>query len=159
MILLKFATAINGESTVAKHDKWITVDSIQFGVGRSITSIGGGGDRETSNPSFSEVTFSKSTDVASTELFMQATCGKSLGKAEVHFIQTGGTAAKGQVYLTLELDEAVVSSYSMSSSGDRPSESFSINFTKVSYKYDKYDGDKITAGTAKKWNLEKNEVW
>lgn len=159
MILLKFATTINGEATVANHEKWITIDSIQFGVGRSITSVGGGGDRETSNPSFSEVTMSKSMDVASTELFMQASCGKSLGKAEIHFIQTGGTAAKGQTYCKIELDEALVSSYSASSGGDRPSESFSLNFTKISYQYDKFDGGKVVTGTAKKWNLEKNEVW
>jgi type VI secretion system secreted protein Hcp len=159
MILLKFATAINGESTVAGHDKWINVDSVQFGVGRSISMVGGGGDRETSNPSFSEVTFTKSMDVASTELMMQATCGKSLGKAEVHFLQTGGTSAKGQVYCKIELEESIVSSYSASSGGERPSESFSLNFTKISYLYDKFDGDKVVSGTAKKWNLEKNETY
>jgi len=159
MILLKFATAINGESTVANHDKWITCDSLQFGVGRSISSVGGGGDREVSNPSFSEVTLTKSTDIASAELMMQAVCGKSLGKAEIHFVQTGGTSAKGQKYLTIELDEAIVSSYSSSSGGDRPTESFSINFTKLSYQYDKFDGETVVTGTAKKWNLEKNEVW
>lgn len=159
MILLKFETAINGESQVTKHDKWINLESVQFGVGRSISSVGGGGDRESSNPSFSEITCTKQLDVASTELFMQAACGKSLGKAELHWIQTGGTAAKGQVYLTVELYETMVSSYSASSGGDRPSESFSLNFTKISYKYDKYDGDKVTAGTAKKWNLEKNETF
>jgi len=64
MILLKFATAINGESIVAAHDKWIHIDSVSFGVGRAITSVGGGGDRETSNPSFSEVSLTKSLDVA-----------------------------------------------------------------------------------------------
>jgi len=159
MILLKFATAINGESIVTGHDKWINVDSIQMGVGRSVSMVGGGGDRETSNPSFSEVTFAKSMDVASTELMMQATCGKSLGKAEIHFIQTGGTSAKGQTYCKIELEEAVVSSYSMSSGGDRPSESFSLNFTKISYQYDKFDGDKVVTGTPKKWNLEKNETY
>lgn len=159
MILLKFETVIKGESTVANHTDWITVDSVQMGVGRSISSVAGGGDRETSNPSFSEVTCTKSTDIASAELFMQAICGMDLGKAELHFIQTGGTSAKGQVYLTLELSEAIVSSYSMSSGGDRPTESFSLNFTKISYKYDKFDGKTVTAGTAKKWDIEKNETF
>jgi type VI secretion system secreted protein Hcp len=156
MILLKFATPINGESTVAAHDKWITVSSIQFGVGRGISSVGGGGDRETSNPSFSEVTLTKSMDVASTELFMQAVAGKSLGKAEIHFIQTGGDKVKVQVYLTIELEDVLVSSYSMSSGGERPSESFSLNFTKISYNYDKFDGAVVTKGTPQKWDLEKN---
>jgi type VI secretion system secreted protein Hcp len=159
MILLKFATAINGESTVAAHDKWITIDTITFGVGRSISSVGGGGDRETSNPSFSEVSLTKAMDVASTQLFMQAVCGKSLGKCEIHFLQTGGDKVKGQVYLKLELEETIVSSYSMSSSGERPHETLSLNFTKISYNYDKFDGDKIVKGTPQKWDLEKNETF
>ncbi|MEK6238837.1 MAG: type VI secretion system tube protein Hcp, partial [Planctomycetales bacterium] len=81
------------------------------------------------------------------------------GDCEIHFIQTGGTSAKGQTYLTFIFAEAIVSSFSTSSAGERPSESFSINFTKISYKYDKFDGDKVTTGTAKKWSVEKNEVW
>jgi len=159
MILLKFATAINGDSIVDGHDKWITCSSLQFGVGRAISSSGGAVDRETSNPSFSEVTLTKSTDISSADLFMQAVCGKSLGKAEIHFMQTGGAAKKQQVYLKIELEAAMVSSYSASSGGDRPSESFSLNFTKISYQYDAFSGDKITTGTPKKWDLSKNATY
>ena len=159
MILLKFATEIKGESTVANHIGWITINSMQFGVGRGVSSVGGGGDRETSNPSFSEVTLSKSLDIASTALMMQATCGKSLGKAEIHWIQTGGAGTNGQTYLKLELTDVIVSAYSSNSGGDRPDESFSLNFTQISYQYDKFDGDTVTAGTPQKWDLEKGETF
>jgi type VI secretion system secreted protein Hcp len=40
----------------------------------------------------------------------------------------------------------MISSYSASSGGDRPSESFSLNFTKIEYKYTPFD-DKHKAGT------------
>ncbi len=159
MILLKFATAINGDSVVDSHDKWITIDSMQMGVGRSISASGGGADRETSNPSFSEITLTKSTDVASADLFMQSVCGMSLGKAELHFLQTGGADKKQQVYMKIELTDAIVSSYSMSSGGDRPSESFSLNFTQISYQYDAFSGTKVTTGTPKKWDLAKNATF
>lgn len=159
MILLKFATAINGDSIVAGHDKWITISSLQLGVGRAISVSGGGKDRETSNPSFSELTLTKSTDVASADLFMQAICGKSLGKAEIHFVQTGGADKKEQVYLKVELTDAIVSSYSASSGGDRPSESFSLNFTQISYQYDAFSGDTVLTGTAKKWDLMANATF
>ncbi len=159
MILLNFATQIKGDSTVDAHKDWITVDSLQFGVGRSISSSGGGKDRDTSNPSFSEVTISKSTDIASADLYFQAVAGKSLGKAEIHFIQTHGTDAKGQVYLIVELEDAIVSSYSASSGGERPSESVSINFTKISYQYNAYSGDKVTTGTPKKWDVISNKSY
>ena len=159
MILLKFATAINGDSIIDGHDKWITISSLQMGVGRAISVSGGGADRETSNPSFSEITLTKSTDIASADLFMQAVCGKSLGKAEIHFLQTGGADKKQQVFLKIELTDAIVSSYSASSGGDRPSESFSLNFTQISYPYDAFSGEKVTTGTAKKWDLAKNATF
>jgi type VI secretion system secreted protein Hcp len=159
VILLKFETEIKGESQVAGHENWINVDSFQLGVGRSVSASGSGGDRDTSNPSFSEATLSRASDKASPELFMQAVCGKSLGKAELHFLQTGGADKKEQVYLKFELSEAIVSSYSISSGGDRPSESFSLNFTKISKQYDGFSGGKVTAGAAKKWDLVKNQVF
>ena len=160
MILLKFATEIKGEATITGHEGWINVDSFQLGVGRSVTTTGGGSDRDPSNPSFSEATFTKGTDKSSPDLFMQAVCGKSLGKAEIHFVQTGGADSKGQIYLKFELEEAMVTSYSMSSGGDRPTERFSINFAKISKQYDAFSaGGKVTAGTPKKWDLMKNQVY
>jgi len=160
MILLKFATQIKGGSQIEGHKDWIACDSIQFGVGRAISSSADkGADRDTSNPTFSEVTISKPTDMASADLFFQATCGKSLGKAEIHFVQTGGADKHDQVYLKIELEEAIISSYSISSGGERPSESFAINFNKVSFQYDSFDGKKVTAGTAKKWDLAKNKPY
>ena len=159
MILLKFKTEIKGDSTVEKHKDWITIDSMQMGVGRAITSSGGGQDRETSNPSFSEVTFSKSMDKASTELMMQATCGKSLEEATIHFIQTGGADAKGQHFLEYILTDPIVSSYSVSSGGERPSESFSLNFSGFQQQYNVFkDGKTAEKGEKKGWDLEKNEA-
>jgi len=160
MILLKFATEIKGDSTVAGHENWITIDSFQWGVGRGISHSAGGKDRDTSNPSFSEVTLSKSMDVASTELWRQAVCGKSLGDATIHFIQTGGSDAKEQAFYEITLSEAIVSSYSASSGGDRPSESISINFTKVSHKYNVFqEGKQVSKGEEKKWDVMANAVF
>ncbi len=157
MILINFkGTKINGTSSVDEHKDWIPVDSMQMGVGRGISVSGTAKDREVSNPSMSEISFSKVTDISSTDLWMQATCGKSLGDCEIHFMQTGGADVKQQPYLIIILTEAIVSSYSMSSGGERPSESFSINFTKISYQYNEFDGAKVTTGTAKIWDLKNN---
>ncbi len=159
MILMKFATEIKGDSTVEGHADWITLDSIQLGVGRSISSSGGSIDRETSNPSFSEVSISKSMDKASTELLIQATCGKSLGKCEIHFIQTGGGDVKDQVYLKYELSECIVSSYSVSSGGERPTEGISLSFTQIKTQYTRFkDGKAAESGDEKGWDLQKNQT-
>ena len=159
MILLKFGTEIKGDSTVTAHENWITCNSFQFGVGRAITSSGGGKDRDTSTPSFSEVVLTKDTDIASSDLFAQATYGKGLGKAEIHFIQTGGEGNEAQVYLIYELEEAIVSSYSVSSGGERPVESISLNFTKIAVTYHAFSGTAKTTGTPKKWDLMANKTF
>ncbi len=158
MIVIKFATEIKGQSQVDGHTGWINVESMQFGVGRSIAlQSGGGAKREVSSPSISEVTFSRQTDMASPELFYQACGGVSLGKCEIHVLQV--VENKPQVFLKIELEEAMISNYSVSSGGDVPSDSFSVNFTKISYEFDTFDGKKITTGTPKKWDLAVNKTY
>lgn len=151
MILLNLAGKVKGDSKIEGHTDWITCDSCQMGAARAISFSGGGADRETSKPSVSEIVITKSSDIASTELFSQALSGKSLGKAEIHFLQTNDD--KMQVYLTLELTDTIVSSYSMSSGGDRPTESFSLNFTQILHTYNAFSGNEVTAGSPKGWDL------
>ncbi len=156
MILLKFEKEIKGSSNAGGHAGWINIESMQLGVGRSIASSGGNTKRSTSNPSFSEFTLTKATDIASADLYFQAVGGDSLGKATIHLVEMEGTDKEPQVYLEYELHDAIISSYSISSNGEHPNESFSINFTKIVKRYDHYDGKKKIAGTPKKWDLTKN---
>jgi len=155
VILLKFATEIKGQSNVEGHIGWINVDTMQMGVGRGIhTPSGGSTKRESSSPSLSEVVFSRPSDMASPELFFQACGGVSLGTCTINLLQVVGN--KPQIYATILLEEALISSYSVTSSGENPSETFGVNFTKISYQYDTFDGKKVVTGTAKKWDLSKN---
>jgi type VI secretion system secreted protein Hcp len=158
VILFKFATEIKGLSKVTGHEGWLNADSMAFGVGRSIPQpTGGKSKREPSPPSVSEVTFSRAADQASPELFAQACGGESLGTCTIHLIQVSGSETR--VYLTILLEEAMVSSFSASSGGDNPMESVSVNFTKVSVQYDTFDGKKVVTGTPKKWDLAVNKPY
>ena len=160
MILLQFkGDAIKGESQIDGHMNWISIDSFQMGVGRAITTTGRGSDRDTSNPSFSEATFHRSTDKASPDLFKQATHGVSLGEATIHFLQVGA-GDKTQTYLEYVLGEPIISSYSISSGGDRPTESFSINFVKIHKKYTAFSkGAKAGEQPEFKWDLATNKTY
>jgi type VI secretion system secreted protein Hcp len=158
MILLKFEPELKGDSKTDKHDGWITIDSMQWGVGRAISSSGVGTDRDTSNPSFSEISISKSMDVASAQLMLEAACGKSLDKATFHFIQTGGKDSTGQHYLEIVLEKPILSSYSQSSGGERPSESISINYVGITMQYDQFEEGKTPKkGEAKGYDLKANK--
>ena len=157
MILLKFEPALDGDSKVDKHDKWITLDSLQWGVGRSIGS-GSGTDRDSSNPSFSEISCTKGMDVASAQLMLEAACGKALTKATIHFVQTGGKDNTGQHYLEIILEKPMISSYSISSGGDRPSESFAINYIGITMQYNQFEeGGTPKDGKPKGYDLKTNK--
>lgn len=155
MILLKFGTAIKGDSKVEGHDDWITIETLSLNVHRDITASGKGTDRDTSNPHISEMILTKSSDMASSDLFSQACGGKSLGEAEIHFIQTGGD--KSQVFLKYKLTDAIVSSYSISSGGERPVETIGLNYTQIKTQYDQFSGDKVATGSEKGWDLMVNK--
>ena len=134
-IYLKIA-GIDGDATHKGHEKWIDVQSFQWGVGRGIsTPVGSAAKREASEPSVSEVTITKSMDSSSVKLFQEATTG-SAKDYKIDFVSTGDP---GDLYLQVELTNTLISGYSISSGGDRPTESVSLNFTKVQFKYVDFD--------------------
>ena len=143
-IFLKYGD-IKGETTQTTHKEWIEISSFQFGVGRGISSgVGGGSKREASAPSVSEVTMTKTFDIASPLLLKEAVGGKSVtAKIELTQTDNSGKHASFQKY---ELTNALISGYSISSGGDRPSESLSLNFTKFDSEYLNID-DKFAAKT------------
>ncbi|MEM8736373.1 MAG: type VI secretion system tube protein Hcp [Planctomycetota bacterium] len=158
MILLKFKKEIKGDATVKGHEGWITLDSIKMGCGRSVSCRSGGTDRETSTPKFQEVTCSKSCDIASTELFMQSICGVSLEEAELDFMQTDGKDSD-QVYLTIKLEDPIVTNFTSASSGGRPGETFNLNFTKIKMEYTQFSGESKKKASPKGWDLMKGTAW
>jgi len=144
---LKFDGISKGESKAKGHDGdkgWIEVGSIQFGVGRGIsTPVGSSSKREASAPNVSEIVMTKLMDSTSPLIYQEALRGVA-HKAQVDLVETHTDQL--ETYLTLTLDNCLISSYSASSGGDRPSESFSLNFTGIEYKYTPYD-DKHKPGT------------
>src|SRR5437764_304354 len=126
---------IPGDVTSAGHEQWIELSSFQWGVGRGIGDpSGSSADREGSTPSVSEIVVTKTTDSASTNI-MRASLGlppAGEGKlVKIHITKTNTDNPEN--ILELELENTLVSGWSMSSGGDRPTESLSLNFTKVTY--------------------------
>ncbi|SHO67167.1 type VI secretion system secreted protein Hcp [Pseudoxanthobacter soli DSM 19599] len=135
---------IPGEATQQDHKKWIDVLSMSWGVGRGIATVSGSANnREASEPSVSEVSIVKMFDAASPKLFTEACTGNTGKTVKIDLVTTG---SPGVTYATYTLTNALISSYSVSSSGDRPTESVSISFTKLEFKFVPYD-DKNKAGS------------
>ncbi len=136
--------SVKGSATEKNHKDWIKCDSLQFGVGRAISShVGGGANREASQPSVSEITITKNLDSASIELF-----GWSVAKFDAKTIKIDlVSAGREDPFMQLELTNAVISGYSLSAPGEgQPAESISFNFTKIQDKYTPVGADN-KAGT------------
>jgi len=92
---------------------------------------------EHSEPSLSEVSVTKLSDLATPKLFLDAVAGKLDNKVTIKFT----TTAKGDVetFLTYEMENTGLSHYSLSSGGDMPMESMSLNFTKITEQFSGMD--------------------
>ena len=137
---------IDGGVTTKGYEKQFEVHSFQFGIGRGVGSpTGGSTNREASTPSVSEIVMTKDLDEASGNLIKEAYSGAGKATAVISFVRTDGGG--GVTYLEYTLTDVMLSGYSISSGGDRPSESISLNFTKIETKIipQKADG---TVGTA-----------
>jgi type VI secretion system secreted protein Hcp len=138
---------IDGSVTATGHEKWIELDSCQSGAHRNVTSPSGRGtNREAAAPTVTEVVCTKTQDDASTSLFKASLWGEGK-KVKIDFCKTDKD--KVEPYLQLELENTLISSYSISAHGgdghSRPTESLSLNFTKITYNTISMDSKNATA--------------
>ena len=121
-----------GEVKAKGYEGWIQLQSAQLGTNRNITTpTGRGTNREASAPATQEIVITKLQDSVSTALYKEALRGE--GKLIViAFVKEDGTTS-----MTLVLQNTLMSSYSVSGHGgvtdSRPTESLSINFTKMTF--------------------------
>lgn len=144
---------IDGETTQGDHKQWIELQSCQLGTSRQISTVtGASADREASYPIVSEVVVTKEQDAASSKLFEAALYGEAK-KVTIDFVSTGNN-----VYMKVELENVLVSSYSVSGSGGqgvgRPMESIALNYLKITFTSFKMDQKGNAVGTPNRANYD-----
>jgi type VI secretion system secreted protein Hcp len=143
---------IDGAVTTKGLEKWIECSSFQWGVGRAIGSSARGLEsREATEPSVSEVVVSKRMDKSSPKLFQDAVAGDL--SVTVKFKFTTTTKDQVDTYLDFELDNTGISGYSVNSGGDMPTESLSLNFSKVIWSYSGKDAKVSGSPDKVGWDL------
>ncbi len=106
-IFVQYSGIDKSIASLPSDQKWIEIDSMQWGIGRSISSpSGGSSDRESSTPSVSEIVVTKTSDQSSAGLF-QACLGGG-GKINVSIIFKNGTGGVGR---TLKLNGAALTQF------------------------------------------------
>lgn len=129
---------IKGSAKAGNHPGWMAILSVQCGLGRSL-NVRNGGAQGTSLASFSEITCAKSLDAASPQLAFYAAGGGSnvVETGTLDFIDSNPHASR---YLRVNLTNILISSYSQSTGGGVPTETFSLAPLVVSWNYVQYDG-------------------
>ena len=133
---------IDGHVTAKGYEKWIEVDSLNFGVSRNISTVPGNvTDRESTKPKVSEIIVSKQMCKASPNLFSEACVGKSKPNVKIHVCQTGGDSVSP--YMEYTLSNVLLSNYQVNgierAEKVPPTENVNLNFDKIEMKYTPYD--------------------
>lgn len=149
-ILVKYGD-LKGESKIEGFTDHFEVNSFQFGAGRAVGDARGTSTREPSVASLSEITLTKSTDGVSVKLFTESLQGKLDKEVTIVFVRTGSDAP--QKYLEFLLKGAGISGFSVSSGGDRPSESISISYDEITMNYTPIGDDLSGSEGGFGWNL------
>ena len=129
---------VSGSVTATNHLGWMAITSLQQGISRKIGSPGGSTNRPVAAPSFSDFTVTKPQDSGSPQLALLAAGGGSniINSGTMELVQLGSGQA---VYLRINLTNILISSYSLSGSGDVPSESLSLAPLIISWNYTSFN--------------------
>jgi type VI protein secretion system component Hcp len=102
------------------------VESIAFAVVRYIPTDGPAAK-------VTDVYLSRTADAFSPDIANAVLLGNTFPTATLRFCE--GTCSSSTTYLSSLLDDVIVSSYALDSSGDIPQESVSLNFSKIEVEY------------------------
>lgn len=145
---------VKGDATSAGHKDWIVLSSVQWGVGRGISQRTGSMEgREAGVPSVSEIVVTKEMDAASGPAWQQALIGQEGKTVRIDFVST--SKGSENIFMFMELTNTLCSGHSFSSGGGRPSESVSLNCTKIEVKYMEQGstGSNATGGSGIIYNI------
>jgi type VI secretion system secreted protein Hcp len=115
------------------HSNDIPMLAFDFGVLRPVTTSASGA-RTIGKVKAQEVTLNHTTDSYSIPLLTASLKGAP-ATAILYLTDTSGIEGANLDYLEISLGQALITKFFTNSGGDRPSESFSINFTSMTFKY------------------------
>jgi len=132
------AADLNGDGCTG-----IQLDSFQWGFTTSTQSATGGAG--SGKVAVHDISITKSTDKSSPLLVQQAISGKS-SPVKIDFCKRAG-GGKILPFMEYNLENVLISSYNISSGGDRPTDSITLNFAKIKFSFFDYGPDGTLRGT------------
>jgi len=129
---------IEGEASDRAHSAWIDVLSVDWGakgtpVRATMTVQQGGAEKKRpGRVKYGDITLKKGYDASSPKLAEACATGKRIPSVVIEYTTS---EADGSKYMRVELQDVVISSYGIDASGDRPTESISLNYAEVKTTY------------------------
>ena len=145
---------IQGESPDPKHKGEIEPIAFDWGLLNASSPVGGGGGGA-ARPDFKDLSFTMLVSKASPQLFIACASSKHFKNATL----TVRRATKGEPeYLTIRLDDVVVTSFAEVGTGEALEEAVSLGFRRIELEY-RQQSPQGTLGAPVKaaWDLSKNQ--
>jgi len=152
---------VKGESLDADHKDWIEFHGFSHEISQPASATASSAGGATSGRcQHKDFVITKYIDAASPKLYEMCSSGKHMSKVSIELMRSsGGSKVK---YLTIEMDQVVVSKVSpgVSSGDDLPTESVSFNYGKIQWTYTQQKrSDGSGSGNIKGgWSLVENKV-
>lgn len=159
-IYVKFGKPdINGESRDAEHKDWLEVTSWSHLIRqpKSATASTAGG-HTAERCEHGDMIFTKDMDMTSPLLYQHCSAGTTFDEITIDFMRASGD--KRVKYLEIKLKNAIVSSVTPAVQAEGiPSETFSLKYAAISWKYTSQQIDGKQGGTTPaNWSLTKNQA-
>ena len=147
---------VTGQTQIEGHKDEMEVQSFQFGAGLAVTSGTSNQERTAGKPSFSEITVTRTSDSATPQLLQKLAGGEVFaGDTIITFPREDKSGLLPLMVVTLT--DVILSGLSVSSGGDLPQESVSLNYAAIKVEYTKQKEEGGQEGVAPfGWDLSKN---
>jgi type VI secretion system secreted protein Hcp len=157
VLILDLGTDIKGNCTIDGYADKIIVLSFSHSANMPLQADSAQAERTIGRPVISEMSFTKMTDLATTEIYQFCVKGTPIPTAKLHVGRLEGSSGAYMSHLEYTLTNVLISKISTSGGGGTPSDSFSLNFTAITCDYKQQQASAAAKGTAS-WGWDKATV-
>lgn len=146
---------VEGQSTTRK--KAIDIYSFSFGASLPTSFSQSTGESRAGRADLSDVVVAKAVDKTTPLLFQHCVTGNFFKKVEIVYDKPMGT--KQEDYFKLQMEDAVISSISLSGANENPMENLSFAFKKIKISYNPEKDKKLEGFVDKGFDVQTLEEW
>jgi type VI secretion system secreted protein Hcp len=134
-IILDLGASVKGESTLDGVTDKIVCLSYSHGVSQPLTWDVANAKRTTGRPRHQDLVITKRYDKATPVLNYSCCIGTSFASAKLTIYQMDNADKKPMKYIEYDLTDAVISSITVGGGGGQPTETLSLNYSKIKWWY------------------------